>query len=109
MCVCGGIIEAGLICAAVGVVSKAIHHCKCKCHEQHECEHCHNENHVELDKSEKDKRNIKYKKIQNYLIGFIIGGLILIGGALIYEHCFEHHHCSDEHYHHIHHTEKIHK
>ena len=34
MCVCGGIIEAGIICGIIGCIGKIMNKCKCKCHEK---------------------------------------------------------------------------
>ena len=91
MCMCGGIIEVGLIAAIVGYVGKRLHKCECKCHEDvHSCKHCENE-------SIKEKR--KYKIVQ-----YILGAILFVGIALCIigaykEHCIHEHseHCIHHH------------
>lgn len=98
MCMCGGIIEAGLIAALVGYIGKKLHKCKCDCHESHEhkCKHC--SDHVEkqicvvkslgkmkigeymvYDINRNKRKQLFYKIIQFVLSAILIFGICLLG------------------------------
>lgn len=105
MCMCGGIIEVGLIAAAVGYIGKKLHKCKCECHEphlEHHCKHC--DGNVE---NVIHNRKSKYKIIQYILLGIMLIGFSFIGYG-VYKSLNKHHHCEEHHCNHIH-TEVIHK
>lgn len=102
MCMCGGIIEAGLIAAAVGYIGKKIHKCSCKCHQPKECEHCHNIKKYNMEglqlgwsepkKSfEKEKSHNRYSFIQKLFVILAIIGFVAVGVGFAIEH-FEHEH-----------------
>ena len=114
MCMCGGIIEIGLITALVGYVGKKMHKCKCTCHEEHvdECKHCSHHIHEDKDphvklitecQKENDKILNKKKKIYQiiqyaFLTLGIIGVCVLAYG--VYDHYKTHHdHCEHEQFH----------
>lgn len=98
MCMCGGIIEAGLIVALVGYIGKKLHKCKCDCHESHEhkCKHCsdHAEKkvyyvkklgeckvteHMVYNTKRFNKKKFVYKTIQFILSAILIFGICLLG------------------------------
>lgn len=79
---CGGILEAGLIAAAVGFIGKKIHKCKCKCHD---------DEHKELKEKiiQKDHNSKKYNIIQKVFIVLSIIGVFTAGvgtGVIINNH-----------------------
>lgn len=115
MCMCGGIIEAGIITALIGYIGKKIHKCKCDCHEKHlhKCKHC-SDDKVKKEVGKKtignwiiteymaynihrfNKKKMFYKFVQYFLGILILGGLIFsaIGICkIINEH--KHHNCME--------------
>ena len=66
MCMCGGIIEVGIITALVGYIGKRLHKCKCDCHEEHlhKCKHCSEQNVLK----NKVVKNLEKMKIGEYMI-----------------------------------------
>ena len=90
---CGGILEAGLIAAAVGFIGKKIHKCKCKCHddEHKDCHNCHDDEHKKLKEKiiQKDHNSKKYNIIQKVFIVLSILGVFATGvgtGVIISNH-----------------------
>jgi hypothetical protein len=74
---CGGIIEAGLIAAAVGFIGKKIHKCKCKCHdEQENCKHCADDIKNKIKNHEHKKH---YSFLQKVFIILSILGILGVG------------------------------
>lgn len=118
MCMCGGIIEAGIIAALVGYIGKRIHKCKCDCHEEHlhKCKHCSDHDAKEkavviqecgsFTKTEYMKYNVKrfnkrkifYKAIQ-YIFGVLIFGGLIFASVGIYKtlNKHKHHDCTEIH------------
>ena len=99
MCMCGGILEIGAICAVVGWVGKKIHKCDCECHKEehiHECTHC-----KENVKIEKEERKNCYKaiKIALAVITEIVIMMVVYG---VYKMLEDHHDCTHEHVEHHH-------
>lgn len=80
MCVCGGIIEVGIICGLIGCIGKVVHKCNCKCHEQIECSHCEKHEHS-------DKKRKTYNVIQT-IFKFVIFASVctLLIGSIIEHH-----------------------
>lgn len=116
MCMCGGIIEVGVITALVGYIGKRLHKCKCDCHEEHihKCGHC--SDHVAKEKAvvvqecgsftkteymkynvkRFNKRKIFYKAIQ-YILGIVIILGMCVLGYGVYDVYKNHHHEHTEH------------
>lgn len=132
MCMCGGIIEAGLIAALVGYVGKRLHKCNCNCHNKNnvdKCKHCSDickddgcschthrcgfvlkpfafERRMQY---EKEMRKHLHKKTLAYKIVQIILGIILtVGLGMVayglYKEYSHHHH----NYHHVHNEHCVH-
>lgn len=66
MCVCGGIIEVGIICGIIGCVGKLLNKCNCNCHKQNDCVHCNDEH------EENSVKKLKKYKIIQILFHFLI-------------------------------------
>lgn len=102
MCMCGGILEVGLVCAIVGYVGKKLHKCKCDCHEEieHTCKHCSTSNKfdknerpsIRLNPKEQKMKKSKYKIVQWILTIIIVIGMCMMGYVVIKNHFLEHNH-----------------
>lgn len=125
MCMCGGIIEVGIITALVGYIGKRIHKCKCDCHEEHihKCKHCsvHSEKQICVVKNLKNLKKMKigecmiydinrnkrkqlFYKIIQYILGSLIFGGLIFASVGIYKMLNKHHDCTEIHC--SHNTEK---
>ena len=105
MCLCGGVLEVGVICGVVGLVIKKIKNCRCHCHSvKDECEHCDNSCHTCNEIDEKHHHSIKeiaHKSKHNWLT-ILATILILFSFVTIGYTVYKYHkHFNCEHNHHI--------
>lgn len=104
MCMCGGIIEAGLIAALIGYIGKKIQKCKCQCHDEHieKCKHC-----TDKQKTNKDCQNCqnhtKEHKCHNHkkhnIVQYILTTILIIGIGFVFygvHKMISHHECHDK-------------
>lgn len=110
MCICGGILEVGIISGVTGLIIKRIKKCSCKCHAKvDECSHCHNECETCHSIEEKHHHHKSVEglihKIKHNWLTIIATILLLVSfcslGYFAY-HNYHLAHCEDEtHNHHI--------